>query len=242
MLPMSFQKNTAFWVLGMFILLGLSSLGYLLGDAAIRVKEYERTVTVKGLSEREYPADIVIWPIRFTEAGNDLAALYGRMEQSAGQIIDYLVAMGVDAAAISVSVPQITDRSAQAWGANEQVAFRFVSTQAVTVYSNDVPVVREAMQGLVELGKQGIVLSGDPYQDSVEYLFSGLNEAKPGMIEEATTRAREVGMKFADDSNSRLGKIRKATQGQFSIQPRDTNNPHIKTVRVVSTVEYYLAD
>lgn len=122
------------------------------------------------------------------------------------------------------------------------MAFRFVSTQAVTVYSTDVPVVREAMQGLVELGKQGIVLSGDPYQGSVEYLFSGLNEAKPEMIEEATTRAREVGMKFADDSNSRLGKIRKATQGQFSIQPRDTNNPHIKTVRVVSTVEYYLAD
>ena len=72
---MSFQKNTTFWVLGMFILLGLSSLGYLLSDAAIRVKEYERTVTVKGLSEREYPADIVIWPIRFTEAGNDLTAL-----------------------------------------------------------------------------------------------------------------------------------------------------------------------
>jgi hypothetical protein len=51
-----------------------------------------------------------------------------------------------------------------------------------------------------------------------------------------------VAQKFAEDSDSRLGKIRQAAQGQFSIEPRDTNNPHIKKVRVVSTVEYYLSD
>jgi hypothetical protein len=62
------------------------------------------------------------------------------------------------------------------------------------------------------------------------------------MIEEATRNAREVAQKFAEDSDSRLGKIRQASQGQFSIEPRDTNNPHIKKVRVVSTVEYYLSD
>lgn len=43
-------------------------------------------------------------------------------------------------------------------------------------------------------------------------------------------------------SQSGLGKIKQASQGQFSIRPRDTNNPHIKMVRVVSTVEYYLSD
>ena len=62
------------------------------------------------------------------------------------------------------------------------------------------------------------------------------------MIEEATMQAREVALKFAKDSNSRLGKIKKASQGQFSISARDKNNPHIKKVRVVSTVEYYLSD
>jgi hypothetical protein len=86
------------------------------------------------------------------------------------------------------------------------------------------------------------VLSGDPYQNAVQYLFTRLNEVKPAMIEEATRQAREVAVKFAADSNSKLGKIRQATQGQFTIEPRDTNNPHIKNVRVVSTVEYYLSD
>lgn len=41
---------------------------------------------------------------------------------------------------------------------------------------------------------------------------------------------------------SRLGKIKTASQGQFSIESRDMNHPHIKNVRVVSTVTYYLVD
>ncbi len=62
------------------------------------------------------------------------------------------------------------------------------------------------------------------------------------MVEEATMKAREVAKKFAKDSNSSLGKIKGATQGQFSISPRDRHNPHIKKIRVVSTVEYYFSD
>ncbi|NOR80003.1 MAG: hypothetical protein GQ529_04095, partial [Methyloprofundus sp.] len=73
------NKSSAF-ILGIFIFLGLAAVGYQLGNAAIKVKEYERTVTAKGLSEREYPADIVIWPIQFTESSNDLAQLYSSIE------------------------------------------------------------------------------------------------------------------------------------------------------------------
>ncbi|MGH8034953.1 MAG: SIMPL domain-containing protein, partial [Lysobacterales bacterium] len=239
---MNNSKTSSAWVLGICLVLGFSSLGYLLGQAAIRYKEYERTVTVKGLSEREYPADIVIWPIPFTAANNDLGALYEALEKSAGQIREYLQAAGIEASEISMSVPLITDRAAQQWGDSSQAEFRYVAVQTVTVYSVQVDQVRTLMGGLIELGKRGIVFSGDAYQSQVEYLFTRLNEIKPGMIEEATTAAREIGIKFANDSNSKLGKIRTASQGQFSIEPRDTNNPHIKKVRVVSTVEYYLSD
>jgi len=98
------------------------------------------------------------------------------------------------------------------------------------------------MTRLSELGKQGIALAGGNYQLQTEYLFTRLNEVKPDMIEEATRQARVVAEKFAADSQSRLGKIRTASQGQFSIIDRDRNNPHIKKVRVVSTVQYYLSD
>jgi hypothetical protein len=94
----------------------------------------------------------------------------------------------------------------------------------------------------VELGKQGIAISGEDYQSRTEFLFTELNSIKPAMIEEATENARQVAEKFAQDSSSRLGKIRRAQQGQFSISDRDNNTPYIKKVRVVSTLEYYLSD
>jgi len=229
-------------VLGVFIFLGLATLGYLLGNAAIKFKEYERTVTVKGLSEREYEADIVIWPIQFTEASNNLGELYGSIERSTEKIRVFLEEAGISQEEITFSIPSITDKSAQQYGNQSKAEFRYTAMQTVTAYSKNIKSVRSVMGTLSELGKQGIVFSGGNYQSTTEYLFTRLNEAKPGMIEEATRKAREVAEKFASDSKSTLGKIRKASQGQFSINARDKNNPHIKKVRVVSTVEYYLSD
>jgi len=229
-------------ILGIFIFLGLSSLGYLLGSSAIKFREYERTVTVKGLSEREVAADVVIWPIQFTAAGNNLEELYDAIDANTKRISEFLTDRGIGKEEISVTTPAITDKSAQQYGNQAKPEFRYTAMQTVTVYSKDIDSVRKAMGEMSGLGKKGIVLSGGDYQSHTEYLFTRLNEIKPQMIEEATRKAREVAQKFASDSESSLGKIRKATQGQFSISDRDKNNPHIKKVRVVSTVEYYLSD
>ena len=238
------QKNStsSAFISGIFLFLGLATLGYLLGQAAIKFKEYERTVTVKGLSEREYKADIVIWPVEFTAAGNNLEALYTTVETNTGEIQEFLKNNGISADEISLSSPIITDRSAQQYGNNAGAEFRYTALQNVTVYSKNVAAVRAVMSQLSRLGKKGIAFTGGNYESQTEYLFTRLNEVKPDMIEEATRKAREVARKFAADSQSTLGKIKKAYQGQFSINPRDRNNPHIKKVRVVTTVEYYLSD
>lgn len=229
-------------VLGVSIFLGLVILGYLLSNAAIKIKEYERSVTAKGLSEREYEADIVIWPIQFTQASNDLAELYSSLETINSDITKFLEEKGFSPNEISSSSPIITDKSAQQYGNDAQAQFRYTAIQTVTVYSKNVKDVRKLMSSLSELGKKGIVFTGGDYQTQPEYIFTRLNEIKPEMIEEATMKAREVALKFATDSQSKLGKIKQASQGQFSIEPRDNNNPHIKQVRVVSTIEYYLSD
>ena len=229
-------------ILGVFFSIGLLSFGYMLGNTAITYKEYERTVTVKGLSEREFEADIVIWPIQFTVASNNIEELYNSIESNTSKIRGFLEMNGLDASEISLSSPAITDKSAQQYGNNAKAEFRYSAQQTVTVDSTKIGAVREVMGKLAELGKTGIVFSAGNYQSETEYLFTRLNEVKPEMIEEATRKAREVALKFAEDSESSLGKIRKASQGQFSINSRDKNNPHIKKVRVVSTVEYYLSD
>jgi hypothetical protein len=229
------------FILGLFIFLGLAFLGYYVGSSAIKFKEYDRTVTVKGLSEREYPADIALWPINFSATSNNVAELYGSLEADAGKVIDFLKANGFGDEEITTSPPAIADKLAQGYE-KDRIEFRYSATQTITVYSNKIDAVRAAMKKLAELGKKGVVLTEGGYQNSTEYLFTRLNEKKPAMVEEATTKAREVAEKFAKDSNSRLGKIKRASQGQFTIDDRDKNNPHIKRIRVVSTIEYYLSD
>ena len=228
-------------ILGLGIFLGLAALGFQLASAAIEFKQYERTVTVKGLAEREVLADIVIWPIQFIVADNDLQSLYRSIDAGTKSITAFLEEKGIAAADVSLSAPAITDKVAQQWG-NDSAEYRYSATQTVTVYSRDIEKVRSVMSELSALGKQGIVLQSGNYESQTEYLYTGLNDIKPEMIEEATRNAREAATEFAQDSESELGKIRQASQGQFSISPRDKNNPHIMKVRVVSTVEYYLSD
>ncbi|MCV2885165.1 SIMPL domain-containing protein [Aestuariibacter sp. AA17] len=235
--------NTGFgWILGAAIVAGLGLFGYQLSNAAVTFKEYERSVTVKGLAEREYQADIVIWPLQFTVADNQLESLYQTLESNTHKIREFLVDAGIEKSAISYSTPIITDKSAQQYGGDMPVKYRYTASQTVTVYTDKINNVRAVMNNISQLGKQGIVFSGDYYQAQTEYLFTRLNEVKPEMIEEATKKAREVAEKFAKDSDSQLGKIKRASQGQFTIGHRDKNNPHIKKIRVVSTVTYYLSD
>jgi hypothetical protein len=236
------NNKTSALILGVSLIFGLVLLAYLLGNAAIQFKEYERVVTVKGLSEKEFSADIVIWPIQFTVASNDLESLYGSIEDTTQKIKSFLRNKGIGSKEISNTMPSITDKSAQQYGGQSSAEFRYAAVQTVTVYSDKIDQVRAVMSELSALGKQGIVITGDDYQAQTEYLFTRLNEVKPEMIEEATRKAREVAEKFASDSKSQLGKIKRASQGQFSISARDKNNPHIKKIRVVSTVTYYLAD
>lgn len=236
------NNNQSALILGFFIFISMASLGYLLGSAALKFRQLERSVTVKGLSEHEYNADVVIWPIQYNVASNDLESLYNIIEQNAVKIREFLGKNGIDSKEISFAPPAITDKSAQQYGGDARAEFRYTAFQVVTVYSENITGVRAVMNKLSQLGKQGIVFTGGDYQYQTEYSFTRLNEVKPKMIEEATRKAREVAEKFALDSQSKLGKIKRASQGQFSISSRDKNNPHIKKLRVVTTVEYYLSD
>jgi len=228
-------------ILGVFISIGMIALGLIVGSSAIRFKEYERVVSVKGLAEREVPADVAVWPVRFAAASNDLAELYATMEANTREIVAYLQSAGFTAAEITTASPVVTDKYAQEYGGQE-INMRYTAQQVITVYSDKIDAVRAAQGNLTELGKKGIALGGNEYNQKTQFLFTGLNDIKPAMIAEATQNARVVAEQFAADANSEVGKLKSANQGQFTIDDRDSNTPYLKKVRVVSTVEYYLAD
>ncbi len=236
------MKPYNFKTLGIFIFLGLTSLGFLLGRSIIKVKNLERTVVVKGLAEKEVSANIALWPIKFSEANNSLSNLYDKLEKDKKIIIKFLKQNGFSENEITISQPSITDKLALEYGNTKNIRFRYVANQAITVYSKKIEKVREISPKISELGKKGIVIISNNYESRIQYFFTKLNNVKPEMIKEATKKAREVALKFAEDSKSSLGKIKSARQGQFSIRDRDKNTRYIKKVRVVSTIEYYLSD
>lgn len=199
-----------------------------------------RTVTVKGLAEREVKADKVTWTLKYKELGNDPSDMYSILEQKNNRVVTFLKSAGLSDEEISINPPIIADRQADNYG-NEIMNYRYKATSVITVTSTNVDKVRQLMRRKTELMKQGIAIVTEEYGDNgVTYEFTHLNDIKPEMVEEATKNARATAEKFAEDSECRLGKIRTASQGQFSIEDRDSNTPYIKRVRVVSTIEYTL--
>lgn len=219
--------------------LGFCFIGLMLFMGIGSFKNKDRVVSVKGLAEMEVPANKITWPLMYKDLGDDLIALYNNINSKNKAIVSFLKSNGIAEEEISVAAPEILDLKAERYS-NNIPEFRYNATSVITVISNNVDMVRKLMSEQTELLKQGIAISGGDYRYNVSYEFTGLNEIKPGMIEEATRNARLAAEKFAKDSNSKIGKIRDAYQGQFTITDRDSNTPYIKNVRVVTTVNYYL--
>ena len=221
--------------------LAIIGLGAFLYNAIIDVKDRDRVVNVRGFAEREVNADYVIWPIVFKEAGNNLVSLYETVQSKTETLEKFLLENGIAKEDISKASPDITDTDSELYNSTKH-PYRYLVAMVVTVATKDVDKVRELMGKYGELLKQGIAISESDYRYRKIYSFNGLKEIKPEMIEEANKNAHIAAQKFAKDSESKLGKIKTATQGQFSIEDRDENTPFVKKVRVVTSVQYYLKD
>ena len=222
--------------LGVAFVLGMMILGGSLILMISNLKSYDRCVTVKGLCEKEVMADKVIWPIIYKQGGNELGTLYNTVQEMNRTIIEFLKEAGVTDDEITVNAPSILDTRTNLYG--ERNTYHYIITAGITVCSNQVDRIVK-----FKLYEKGIPVGmGENWSHPTTYSFTGLNDIKPAMIEEATINARQAAEKFAKDSHSKLGKIKTATQGQFSVSDRDSNTPYIKNVRVVTNVVYYLKD
>lgn len=227
--------------LGIAFILGMLVLGGSLVLMINNMKSYDRCVTVKGLCEKEVMADKVIWPIVYKQGGNELGELYNRVKDMNAVIVKFLKDAGVSDSEITTNAPSILDTQTNLYG--ERKEYRYIVTAGVTVCSNQVELIVKLQTEQAKLYEKGIPVGmGENWSHPTTYSFTGLNDIKPSMIEEATINARQAAEKFAKDSNSKLGKIKNATQGQFSVSDRDNNTPYIKNVRVVTNVVYYLKD
>ena len=223
------------------IAVGLMVLGFFIRSGINKFTDNDRVVNVKGLAEMEVQANKVTWPLVYKELGNDLPSLYNNISKTNNTIIVFLKKNGITEQEISINAPEIIDMQAERYN-NNSTPFRYNVTSVITVTSNHVEKIRKLISEQSELLKQGIAVTGGDYRYNIQYDYTDLNKIKPQMIEEATKNARAGAEKFAKDSDSKLGKIKKAYQGQFSITDRDANTPYIKNVRIVTTLDYFLED
>lgn len=229
------------WVSASLIAVGLMLLGIFIKGGFQSISSNQRVVTVRGLCEKEVQANKVTWPIVSKEVGNDLSTIYNNIQNTNAAIVRFLKSNGITDSEISVNAPQVVDMQADRYNAN-QAPYRYNVTTVVVVTSSKVEAVNKLMTRQTELLKDGIAIVAGDYNYQTSYEYTDLNKVKPSMIAEATKNAREAAKKFAEDSDSRLGKIKTASQGQFSIEDRDQYTPYIKRVRVVSTIDYFLKD
>lgn len=223
------------------VALGLVLLGLALKSGIDRFSDRDRVVTVRGLCEKEVQANKVTWPIVTKEVGNSLPDIYRVIESNNKAIMSFLTGNGLSENEISVNPPQVYDAAAERYGRSDN-PYRYQVTNVIVVTSDKVDLVRKLIDKQTDLLRQGIAIVAGDYNYQTTYEYTDLNSVKPEMIAEATSNAREAADKFAQDSDSKLGKIKTASQGQFSINDRDQYTPQIKTIRVVTYITYYLED
>jgi hypothetical protein len=248
------MSNKVITLVFLAIFLGLAINGLILGRAIERFKKEDRTISVKGFSEREVKSDLAVWTIKTRIADNDLAAGSKAIEEVKLKVIAFLKEKGIKDEEIIQKDLLVNDKKAQEYDVSNAVnTYRFIIDNIILVRSNQVENIEKVSRMTDELLKRGVLISNrDEYNGAVRYYYTKLNDIKPEMLTDATKNAKNAAIQFAKESNSKIGKLKKASQGLFSVIDRDESlsgpadaqmyasgtNDLVKKVRVVVSVDY----
>ena len=221
------------FILGVCMVLSSLVLGMMMVRTVKKFKSYDDTVKVRGLCEREVPADRVVMRISYGLQDNDFIALRNSVEE----VNNKIKKSGFTNEEIKYSMADYTDRYGNYYyNSDDKIRYRYAADQRINVFTSNVDAVEEVKSKIEsELIKEEVIVN---IYNSYEY--NGLNDIKPSMIAESLENARNAADEFAKNSRSRIGKMRTASQGYFEVEDLDENTPQIKKIRVVTTVEYYL--
>ena len=237
---------TAFWktprgatvlTASAILAIGMVAGGYLLGDGLLRAKLADRSVTVRGLAERDVMADLATWTISYSATAPDLATAQASVDRDTEQLRQFFTGLGFPAEAVepvAVNVSNFTQDGVSLFTVRQRVSLR----------TQNIELAQRAVRQQFDLVRRGVLLEEG---SGMAFTFTKLNEVKPEMVAEATRDARASAEQFAQDSGVGVGSIRSATQGYFEVTSRDGESSGwgvadtpFKKVRVVTTVDFTL--
>jgi len=203
------------------------------------VRKQNNFVTVKGLSERAVVADKAWWSINTQFGANTTEQIQSEVARIEKAVTQFLANKRFDRSEITIESVNIYRNNYEGATTSMNADFR------ISVTTDDISKVQSASRAVGDLIAMGILIQSDKWNSGPKFYYTKFKDSKKEMLAEATKEAKAAANEFAINSNSKVGKIKRANQGVFQILPgNQTNENEVffpeKIIRVVSTIDYYL--
>jgi uncharacterized protein len=173
-----------------------------------------RQLTVTGSARMSVVADNVVWrlAIQRDTVRRDLAQGYVQINQDRERLTAFLTENGITAAEIEIQPVS----AMQDWSGDQNVPIesrRFSVSQSFTIRSSNVQGVTDLTQKITGLVSSGVLLSNN----SVEYYYSKLPEARVSLLTDAVTDARDRAAAMAKSTKQSVGALMSASSGVVQV-------------------------
>lgn len=236
---------------GLVLAIGIMMGAYFISTSLNNHTYYNRSIHVKGLSEKDVVADVGTLTLTISLAGNEAILLSQKAEEAKHLVLNGLIKAGFKDSEIKSDLPvaiedKMLDRYNDRFDPAKQA--RYILETSIQLETRDVEKLFKSTHVINQFVAQGIIFKG---ATSPTFFYTKLNDIKPAMLKEAGESAHAAAIELAKNTKSQIGKIKDASQGAFSIRLRNDNSeydsgygkasPYLRA-RVVTNVTYFIAD
>lgn len=236
-------------IFGIILALGLIAAAFVLGTQFKNLKQ-SGTITVKGLAEAPYKANLAQIQMGVSAWGQDYAGALANGKNDFKALQQFVASKG-----FSVSSQNVTPISVEPYNedyVDEQGQTRtrqngYKATQTLSISSQELNKITNMLAQV-----QNYRISHESVTfEKPQYLLNNLEKIKHDLIAKATDDANKRAEEFAKTGHAKVGVMRSASQGSFNIL--DAHNPDTddsdyggtydkdgvdKLVRLVVTIDY----
>ncbi|WP_150467717.1 SIMPL domain-containing protein [Francisella sp. SYW-9] len=221
-------------IVSLILGIGISLSGYFVASSIRHFHDYSKFISVKGLSEKNVTANNAVWTINYSVNSSSIKNLYTELQKSQDIIKDFVTSNGISTTAITYGAINTSKNQ------NEKTNhYQFNAYGTITIVTNKIDSVKKLSQKTLSMISKGVIIT----DSNVAYNYTILNTIKPDMLTDAIKNAKIAAENFATNSNVKLGSLKDATQGLFTIKNRDNsygNSDSQKTIRVVVNAKYLI--
>ena len=216
---------------------GVVVAGFLMATAVKEFRKYDQFIEVRGLAEEVVKSDKASWNLSFSVLAETPQAAGAAWTQQLEKLESLVLAMGFEANEIRRQ-PVTIFENVNPNGGSIEPGKRWRAQGGFVLETAKVDAVEQASLKSDVFLNEGILIESS----FIQFYFTDLNSIKPRMLKAATDNAKEAAQTFAADSGVKVGALKTATQGLFSISAPlgdyGGENTVMKKIRVVTKVQY----